>query len=135
MHCISAINSSLSVIDTNHRAHLRNLSSGLNSLNSELVATKKAFFANISALDQKLAELGEDLDCTDEHLMNLTSIQEYLRFDLADFKAAHSSKLLSIGQSLADLNEELAETNESVQNLSSVQNVLQRDLGLTNEAF
>ena len=132
---LSAINSSLSVIDTNHRAHLRNLSSGLNSLNSELAATKKAFFANISALDEKLAEFGEDLARTDEHLTNLSSIQEDLLLDLADVKAAHSSNLSSIGQSLADLNEEFTETYESVQNLSSIQITLQRDLSHINEAF
>ena len=132
---LSAINSSLSVIDANHRAHIRNLSSGLNDLNSELVATKEESFANISALSQKLAELGEDLARTDEHLTNLSSIQEYLLLDLADVKMAHSSNLLSIGRSLEDLNEELAETNESLQNLSYVQDGLQRDLGLTNEAF
>ena len=132
---LSDFNSSLSEIDENHRLHLRNLSSALNILNNELVATKEAFSANTSALGDKLTELDKDIAYTNEHLRNLSSIQDNLLLELSDVKATHSGNISSIRQSLKRLNEELAESNENVQNLSSIQGDLQRHLHLTNKAL
>ena len=132
---LSDFNSSLSEIDANHRTYLGNLSSDLNDLSDELMATKEVFLTNTSALREELTELSVDLDYSNKNLTDLSSIQKLLLLDLADIKEIHSGNISSIGQSLVHLNEELGKTNEHLGNLSSIQDGLQRDLDLTNETL
>jgi chromosome segregation ATPase len=132
---LSGLNSSLSQIDTSHRAYLGNLSSDLNDLSDELMATTELFSANASAMREELTELSENLDYTNDNLTDLSPAQKRLLLDLADIKEINSGNISAIGQSLVQLNEELEETSGRLENLSSIQDSLQHDLGLTNEAI
>ena len=88
--------SSLSDTLSSHRAYLGNLSSDLNDLSGELMATKELFFANTSAVREELTQLSEDLDYTNDNLTDLSSAQKDLLLDLADIKEIHSGNISAI---------------------------------------